>query len=303
MRLQIIFRGLCAFVPNEASGTSANTAIQGLLIEGRTPTKQTTSSSVYHVAHIPALRFNLADLDPDPDDSLPNYYVDSKKSEGIWILDRDDLKIMVYSQEHTGQLIYSSDQMFEMNRIYDQGLRVRANCLSAATIGDEANHLSNANLVGRIKLVGGKFEAFRGTNGTGLSRNLRFVRHDGTIPTDNTWGERPVASATLYESSILTSDKIGIFSKTIKKGLTFSPSNGRTNVRLIIENVPSSDRVGHVDNVSGDQDFRLVYKIAQKLTGANRDLLETEHRLPKEVQNESIPPPIFCGSAMFNTQS
>lgn len=308
MRLQIIFRGLCAFVPNEASGASANTAIQALLIEGRTPTLQKQGSTNYHVAHIASLRFNLEDLDPDHKEFLPNYYVDSKKSEGIWFLDRDDLEILVDGMAHTGTLTYDSTDMFKMDKIYrnfpnsgDNGLKVKQECLN--TFSNPANSLADAGLVGRIKLAGGDFRAFKGTLGTEVSRRVKFVKSNGSEDNagGNTWALNRVANSTIYKSSELSVYKIAVVSKTISKGLVFSSTNGRV-VRLFIENEPSPDRVKMVGGRGFlDEDFRLIYKIAQNVAGAN--LTEDQQKLPKDDDPDLLPPPILCGSAMFNIQS
>src|SRR5438046_933646 len=92
--LRLLFRGLCAFVPNTVVGKP----MRVLLIDGRAPGNASQQrGSLPHISHVPYVKFNLADLDQE--NSHNNYYIYHSSKEqtqrAMWVLNGDDLDIKV----------------------------------------------------------------------------------------------------------------------------------------------------------------------------------------------------------------
>jgi hypothetical protein len=256
-KLRILFDGLCILVPN----TEESKGMRVLVIDARAPGVATNGEN--QVSHIPSVRFNLADLAPGR--RQPSYRVEFAAEESVprgqWYLNGDDLEIRVDGRglpdEPLTVLRSHPTRDFSliptMKTIYPDfgGVDVRDECLD-----DNLKRLTDAGLVGRLRLKAGVVGAWDGHDG-------RFISSDEYMFTGDPARHRQrIASRTFFETEI-AGEEVEVFSRQRGHGLVLRPENGDL-VELSFENQPPSDLMSAKPaDPNFDYDFELVYLIAK----------------------------------------
>ena len=255
--LRILFDGLCVFVPN----TNEKKGVRVLVIDARAP--GVASNGDGQVSHVPSVRFPLADLAPEA--KQPSHRIEYSSQDpiprGQWILNGDDLQIRAGGQPLPDRPLEvlrrhptrDFDLIPSMKMIYPEtnGVAVRDECLSA-----DLERLSDAGLVGRLRLQAGTLGVWDGADG-------RYVSSDEYMFTGNpTLHRQRIASRTFFETEV-EADEVEIFSRQRGHGLTFRPADGHL-VEILIENQPPADLMSaKPGDPDVDWDFELNYLIAK----------------------------------------
>jgi hypothetical protein len=256
-KLRIFFDGLCILVPN----TEESRGMRVLMIDARAP--GVASNGENQVSHIPSVRFNLPDLAPGR--RQPSYRVEYAGEESVprgqWYLNGDDLEIRVDGQglpdEPLTVLRSHATRDFSlipsMKAIYPEfgGVEVRDECLD-----DGLKRLTDAGLVGRLRLKAGILGAWDGHDG-------RYISSDEYMFSGNPALHRQrLASRTFFETEV-TGQEVEIFSRQRGHGLVLRPENGEI-VELLFENQPPAGLMtAKPADPNADYDFELVYLIAK----------------------------------------
>lgn len=256
-KLRILFDGLCILVPN----TEESKGMRVLMIDARAP--GTASNGENQVSHIPSIRFNLADLVPgrrQPSHRV-EYAAETSAPRGQWYLNGDDLEIRVDGQslpdEPLTVLRSHPTRDFSliptMKAIYPEfgGVDVRDECLD-----DGLKRLTDAGLVGRMRLKAGVLGAWDGHDG-------RYISSDEYVFSGNpAWHRQRIASRTFFEAEI-AGKEVEIFSRQRGHGLVLHPQNGEL-LEILFENQPPADLMtAKPADPNADWDFELVYLIAK----------------------------------------
>ncbi len=256
-KLRILFDGLCILVPN----TEESKGMRVLLIDARAPGVASNGES--QVSHIPSVRFNLADLVSGR--RQPSYRVEYAGEEtvprGQWYLNGDDLEIRVDGEglpdEPLTVLRSHPTRDFSlipsMKAIYPEygGVDVREECLD-----NNLKRLTDAGLVGRLRLKAGVVGAWDGHDG-------RFISSDEYMFSGNPVRQRQrLASRTFFEAD-LSGEEVEIFSRQRGHGLVLRPKDGEM-VEILFENQPPAGLMtAKPADPNADWDFELVYLIAK----------------------------------------
>ncbi len=256
-KLRILFDGLCILVPN----TEESKGMRVLMIDARAPGVASNGES--QVSHIPSVRFNLADLVPGR--RQPSYRVEYAGEESVprgqWYLNGDDLEIRVDGQglpDEPLTVLHSHPSrdfslIPSMKAIYPDygGVDVREECLD-----NNLKRLTDAGLVGRLRLKAGVVGAWDGHDG-------RFISSDEYMFSDNPVRHRQrLASRTFFEAD-LAGEEVEIFSRQRGHGLVLRPTDGGM-VEILFENQPPAGLMtAKPADPNADWDFELVYLIAK----------------------------------------
>lgn len=257
---RVLFNGLCAFVPN----TEESRGMRVLLIDGRAPGLAPNGKG--HVSHVPAVRFRPADLDPDLKQPAFRYDYSSQDPEprGAWMLAGDDLELRVDGEPlPPGPLRVrrdGTDLDFDgvpsMRDIYPDrgGLEVQDACLEGGL-----TRLSDAGLVGRIRLHGGEVGVYPGDD------RRCFLSAEEYVFTGSPSTERHRLAACAYFDVEVAGETLEVHSRQRGHGPVFRPADGE-RLELMIENEPPMDLMGSKpDESSIDYDFELLYRVAKDL--------------------------------------
>lgn len=256
--LRVLFNGLCAYVPN----TEEERGMRVLLIDGRAP--GVASNGKGHVSHIPAIRFNAADLDPDRRQPAFRYDYSSQDAEprGAWFLNGDDLELRVDGKplpdgplkvRHEGTeedfgLVPNVQQIYPES----EGLEVREECLD-----NQITRLADIGLVGRMRLQGGRVGAFAG------GKDRTYISSDEYTFTGVPTGHRQRMAACVYFETEVAGEAVEFHSRQRGHGPIFRPANGE-RLDILIENEPPMELMGSKpDEEDLEYDFELVYNIAK----------------------------------------
>ena len=313
--LRLLFLGLCAHVPNKVAGKP----MRVLIIDGRAPgLSSPQTGSRPHVSHVPSVRFNIADLDEQATEM--NYYVyynaKEKNPKGMWVLNGDDLEVKINGESlPDGDLTVHTEgenSLFlipTLKNIYPEtgGLRVNKKCLD-----DSIEDLTEAGLVGRIKLKNGVVGTYAGEMGEHISPD----EHTFTgVP--NGFKQR-VADCVFYETQV-EAENVEIFSKQLGQALVLRPSDGKV-VEVIIENEPTRGiemvKPGCNKGERTDGDFELLYRIAEQqpkdlrvpvIQPITQAASMTSNSNPSasaayNAEEQGGRPPAICGSAVYNAE-
>jgi hypothetical protein len=256
-KLRILFDGLCILVPN----TDESKGMRVLMIDARAP--GVASNGENQVSHIPSVRFNLADLVPSR--KQPSYRVEYAGEESVprgqWYLNGDDLEIRVDGQglpDEPLKVLHSHPTrdfslIPSMKAIYPEygGVDVREECLD-----NNLTRLTDAGLVGRLRLKAGVVGAWDGHDG-------RFISSDEYMFSGNPARHRQrLASRTFFEAEI-EGEEVEIFSRQRGHGLVLRPENGE-RIEILFENQPPAGLMtAKPADPNADYDFELVYLIAK----------------------------------------
>jgi hypothetical protein len=256
-KLRILFDGLCILVPN----TEESKGMRVLMIDARAP--GVASNGENQVSQIPSVRFNLTDLVPGR--KQPSYRVEYAGEESVprgqWYLNGDDLEIRVNGQglpDEPLKVLHSHPTrdfslIPSMKAIYPEygGVDVREECLD-----NNLTRLTDAGLVGRLRLKAGVVGAWDGHDG-------RFISSDEYMFSGNPARHRQrLASRTFFEADI-TGEEVEIFSRQRGHGLVLRPENGE-RIEILFENQPPAGLMtAKPADPNADYDFELVYLIAK----------------------------------------
>lgn len=285
-KLQIKFSGLCAFVPN----TKEEKSMRVFLIDARAP--GIASNGVRHVSHLPAIKFNLADVVSG--ENQPFFFIQSNSENNIpigqWVLNGDDIGITVDGKSlplNKLQVLKTEDQknlylVPSTKNIYPElgGLSVKDDCFI-----DEEN-LSKFGIAARLQLTDGSVGTYAGLESEYISIDEYYFS-----PSTNNYKQR-IASSVVYEVNIDSKD-IKVFSKRTNQGFTFSPKNGKT-LELSISNIPPDGLEAiKMDDPENTIDFELAYLIAKE----NPSILRIPARSPLGPE---YPRPLLCAPIIYN---
>lgn len=284
-KLQIKFSGLCAFVPN----TKEEKSMRVFLIDARAP--GVASNGVRHVSHLPAIKFNLADLVSNK--NQPFFFINSNSENafptGQWVLNGDDIEIKVDGKNlplNNLTILKNEEKSFYLvpftKNIYPElnGLTVKDECFV------EEENLSKFAIAGRLQLTDGSVGAYSGLESEYISIDEYYFS-----PSTNNYKQR-IASSVLYETNIDSKD-ISFFSKRTGQGFTFSPKNGEV-LELSINNIPPDGlEAVKMDDPENTVDFELAYLIAKE----NPSVLRIPARSPLGPE---YPRPLLCAPIIYN---
>ncbi|MFL6262354.1 MAG: hypothetical protein ACJ76Y_21865 [Thermoanaerobaculia bacterium] len=256
-KLRILFDGLCILVPN----TEESKGMRVLMIDARAP--GVASNGENQVSHIPSVRFKLADLVPGR--RQPSYRVEYAGEESVprgqWYLNGDDLEIRVDGHglpDEPLKVLHSHPTrdfslIPSMKAIYPEygGVDVREECLD-----NNLTRLTDAGLVGRLRLKAGAVGAWDGHDG-------RFISSDEYMFSGNPARHRQrLSSRTFFEADIV-GEEVEIFSRQRGHGLVLRPENG-AELEILFENQPPAGLMtAKPADPNADYDFELVYLIAK----------------------------------------
>ena len=298
--LRILFNGLCAYVPN----TEEERGMRVLLIDGRAP--GVASNGKGHVSHIPAVRFNASDLDPDSRQPAYRYDYSSQDPEprGAWLLNGDDLELRVDDKplpdgplkvQHGG-----TEEDFglvpNVQQIYPEsgGLEVRDECLD-----NNVKRLADVGLVGRIRLQGGRVGAFPG----GPDRS--YISADEYTFSGLTSGHRQRMAACVYFETEIEGDAVELYSRQRGHGPIFRPAAGG-RLEILIENEPPMDLMGSKpDEDDLEYDFELVYNIAKNPPQELRIPIPAAAAVAKAEaasRQAGLASPLLCPPGVYNPE-
>ncbi len=288
--LNLIFRGLCIFVPNKNGSETTASSISVLLPDATTPNSYT------HMPHIPLLKVNINNLDKD-----------SELKTTCWHILNDDLELRVNGSNlleavNTDVTIANTRMDTEnmevfhfiphMNRIYSDhnppGLEVKDECM------DWSINPAKAGLASRIQLKGGRIGAYLN------SEHISYQEYKFASPATNgtSYQQKGLADGVLFKLFV-DADKLTIFSRQRKEGITLRPVEGESTVKLDITNGMLKPRHEYLKLGEPDLDFELVYQVAKSLP-------ENDIRLPIRITDPPsvyLPSPAFCASAVFNSHN
>lgn len=294
--LRILFNGLCAYVPN----TEEERGMRVLLIDGRAP--GVASNGKGHVSHIPAIRFNVSDLDPDGRQPAWRYDYSSQDPEprGAWLLNGDDLELRVDGQplpEGPLEVRRETDEDFSqvpnVQQIYPEsdGLEVRDECLD-----NNLKRLADVGLVGRIRLQGGRVGAFPG----GPDRS--YISADEYTFSGLSNGFRQRMAACVYFETEVEGDSIELYSRQRGHGPILRPSAG-DRLEILIENEPPMDLMGSKpDEDDLEYDFELVYNVAKNPPREMRIPIPAAAAVAKAeaASRQASAENVFCPPSVYN---
>jgi hypothetical protein len=282
-KLHVKFFGLCAFVPN----TKVEKSMRVFLIDARAP--GVASSGVRHISHVPAIKFNLADLVLG--ENQPFFFIQSNSENslpnGQWVFNGDEIEIRVdgkpLPQNNLKVINAEHEKNFYLipstNNIYPElgGLAVKDECFA------NEDNLSSVGIAARLQLTSGAI----GTN------PAEYISTDEYYfaPSINNHKQK-IASCAMYEADI-NSNEVEIFSKRTNQSLTFSPKNGE-RLELSISNIPPEGlEAVKMDDPENTVDFELAYLIAKEYP--------ITPRIPaRSAIGPEYPKPLLCASIIYN---
>lgn len=295
-RLRLLFSGLCIFVPNNTGDR-----VRVMLVDARAPGN--ASNDKAHVSHIPAVRFKMNDLKESEGNKQAKHYIHhsakEKLSQGMWVLNGDDLEIKAGNGEELADGKLNIDKNFSLvpmaKSIYNNGLDIKDDCFGAST------DLKKVGVMARLKLKNGVLGAYNGESFAPqdnygntipyLTKGKYYFSTPSSKEDVASLHKQQLATCVIFET-IINTETVELFSANHKEGLVFYPSNGES-VEIMIENGPPPGlEDARPSSKIMDVDFELVYRLAKNCP--------EEMRVPILCESEEAPVPLLCSGLVYN---
>jgi hypothetical protein len=292
--LNLIFRGLCIFVPNQNSSETMANSITVLLPDATAPIP--TTNSYIHMPHIPLLKVNINNLDKESELKTTCWHILNDDLElrvnGNNLIESVDRGVTITNTRMDAESMEEFSFVPHMNRIYADhnpaGLAVKDECM------DWAISPAKVGLASRIQLKGGQIGSYL------HKEHVCYQEYKFASPSSNgtSYRQKGLADGVLFKLFV-DADKLTIFSKQKSQGITLRPIEGEDSIKLDITNGMLKPRYEYLKLGEPDPDFELVYQVAKSVP-------QTDLRLPIRVTDPPrgyLPSPALCASAVFNSHS